>query len=79
MEETPEGMAVARATREAAKRKREEVIRVDAPANKRTNNQATSRPPPSCTHEVATPDDYDVETKGLDPDTYGAYNRMPPV
>jgi ATP-dependent RNA helicase DOB1 len=29
------------------------------------------RPPPTCTHEVAVPEDYDAEAAGLDPKVYG--------
>ncbi len=67
MEATPEGMAAAQATREAAKRKRAEVA-----AEQQSRKQAF-RPTPSCTHEVALPDEsYDVDAnKGLDSQVHG--------
>ncbi|EIE19880.1 HUA enhancer 2 [Coccomyxa subellipsoidea C-169] len=64
MEETPEGMAVAAATREAAKRKRE--AENGLPEAKRP-----ARPIPLISHEVAVPKGYDEAAKNLDPALHG--------
>lgn len=69
MEETPEGLATAAATREAAKRKRTELeaqgVIDDQPAAKKS-----VVPPQAISHEVALPEDYvcDVDSK---PELYG--------
>ncbi len=70
MEQTPEGLAVAAATREAIKRKRQEEAQPaqDAPAPKKT-----SRPPPTCLHEVMLPEGFDASTINLDPQVFGAW------
>ena len=60
MEETPEGLATAAATREAAKRKRAELeaqgVIDDQPAAKRS-----TVPPQAISHEVALPEGYICE------------------
>lgn len=69
MEETPEGLATAAATREAAKRKRAELeaqgVIDDQPAAKKS-----VVPPQAISHEVALPQDYvcDVDSQ---PELYG--------
>lgn len=69
MEETPEGLATAAATREAAKRKRAELEAHgaidDQPAAKKS-----VVPPQAISHEVALPEDYmcDVDSQ---PELYG--------
>lgn len=87
MEATPEGMAVAAATREAAKRKRA----ADGPPSQDGPNstshsaaapaakRAASRPPASCTHEVEVPPGYsgesDAKLKALDPELHGSLQQ----
>jgi hypothetical protein len=70
MEQTPEGLAAAAATREAIKRKRQEETQPeqDAPEPKKT-----SRPPPTCSHEVMLPEGFDASTIDLDPQIFGAW------
>lgn len=69
MEETPEGLATAAATREAAKRKRAELeaqgVIDDQPAAKKS-----VAPPQAISHEVALPEDYvcDIDSQ---PELYG--------
>ena len=69
MEETPEGLATAAATRLAAKRKRAELeaqgVIDDQPAAKKS-----VVPPQAISHEVALPEDYvcDVDSQ---PELYG--------
>lgn len=68
MEATEEGRQKAAATRAAAKRKHDEVVREPAPApiKKKKQPKATS------THQVAAPDGYDEAANGLDPGVHGA-------
>ena len=69
MEETPEGLATAAATREAAKRKRAELeaqgVIDDQPAVKKT-----VVPPQAISHEVALPEHYVCEADSQ-PELYG--------
>ena len=69
MEETPEGLATAAATREAAKRKRAELeahgIIDDQPASKKPTIPARA-----ISHEVALPHDYVAEVDSQ-PELYG--------
>ena len=68
MEETPEGLATAAATREAAKRKRSELEAngvVDEPAAKKF-----TVPVQAISHEVALPDNYVAEVDSQ-PELYG--------
>ena len=69
MEETPEGLAAAAATREAIKRKRQEdgSGSQEAPTAKKG-----TRPPPNCSHEVQLPEGFDAGSIDLDPQTFGA-------
>lgn len=69
MEETPEGLATAAATRDAAKRKRAELeaqgVIDDQPAAKKS-----VAPPQAISHEVALPKDY-VCKLDSQPELYG--------
>lgn len=69
MEETPEGLATAAATRDAAKRKRAELeaqgVIDDQPAAKKSG-----APPQAISHEVALPKDY-VCKLDSQPELYG--------
>jgi hypothetical protein len=71
MEATPEGLAVAAATREAAKKKR---VAEEAAADKKPEPKKPhlNRPPPTATHEVAVPKGFDPNIIELDPEVYGA-------
>ncbi|KAG2486102.1 hypothetical protein HYH03_015197 [Edaphochlamys debaryana] len=73
MELSPEGLAAAAATRQAARKRAGEsavVAVAGANANKRAQGPG-GRPPATCTHEVAVPEGFDVENIKLDPVTYG--------
>ncbi|GAB4813622.1 hypothetical protein N2152v2_000668 [Parachlorella kessleri] len=71
MEQTPEGLAAAAATREAAKQKKRQFEdKQGAPPPKRA-----VRPGAACTHEVAIPEDYDVDAAGLDPSVHGTIHN----
>lgn len=69
MEETPEGLATAAATREAAKRKRAELeahgIIEDQPATKKP-----TVPAEAISHEVALPEGYNCDLD-LQPELFG--------
>ena len=65
-----QGLAAAAATREAAKRKREQQDGA-GPAAKAPRRAA--RPIPVISHEVAVPKGYDAAARNLDPATYGAH------
>lgn len=69
MEETPEGLATAAATREAAKRKRAELeaqgVIDDQPVAKKS-----VAPPQAISHEVALPENYVCEIDAQ-PELYG--------
>eukprot|EP00775_Hariotina_reticulata_P007858 gene7858-8054_t len=67
MEATPEGRAIAAATRDAAKRKHDEVVKDDslAPVKKKKQPKASS------THQVAIPDGYNEAQSGLDVAVHG--------
>lgn len=69
MEETPEGLATAAATREAAKRKRAELeaqgVIDDQPAAKKS-----TVPPQAISHEVALPQGYMCKVDSQ-PELYG--------
>lgn len=66
MEETPEGLAAAAATREAAKRKRAEEELKAPPAKK------PIRPIPVLKHEVVAPDGFHESVRNLDQALHGA-------
>ena len=70
MEETPEGLAAAAATREAAKRKRTEEAQKAPPAKKAT------RPIPVLKHEVLLPKEFRESDRSLDPTLHGAPSRQ---
>ncbi|KAK9838518.1 hypothetical protein WJX81_004706 [Elliptochloris bilobata] len=70
MEETPEGLAVAAATREAA-RLRGEVAKRKREAEAPTDAKRAARVVPVISHEVAVPKDFDEAARGLDPALYG--------
>ena len=70
----PQGLAAAAATREAAKRKREQDGGA-GPAAKAPRRVA--RPIPVISHEVAVPKGYDAAARKLDPETYGARHMRP--
>lgn len=67
MEETSEGLAAAAATREAAKRKREEV----EPRNVSSAKKPV-RPVPILKHEVAAPPNFQESDRNLDRALHGA-------
>ncbi|KIY97436.1 hypothetical protein MNEG_10525, partial [Monoraphidium neglectum] len=67
MEATPEGLAVAAATRELLGKKRKAAQ--DAPEEPQSSKKL-SRPPPTCTHEVARPEGFDDATVDLDEKTH---------
>ncbi|GFR46999.1 hypothetical protein Agub_g8682, partial [Astrephomene gubernaculifera] len=77
MELSPEGLAAAAATRQAA-RKRQTDGKADAngspaqaePATKRQQGLG-GRPPATCTHEVAIPEGFDESSIKLDPEVHG--------
>ena len=71
MEETPEGLAAAAATREALKRKR--ASEDGQKAQEPPPLKKPTRPAPSCNHEVMLPDGYDESSKALDPAVYGEW------
>ena len=85
MDGDPEGLALAKAAREALAKRRpqQEAAEADAaaadapatsllqqPAAKRAKLQ--ERPPPTCSHEVEVPKDYDPAARALDPAVFGA-------
>lgn len=76
MEETPEGLATAAATRDAAKRKRAELeaqgVIDDQPAAKKS-----VAPPQAISHEVALPKDY-VCKLDSQPELYGTETTCMP-
>lgn len=70
MEATEEGLQIAAATREAAKRKREQHEAdetASAPKPKR------ARPIPVLKHEVEVPPEFDEATRSLDPALHGGF------
>ncbi|MEW5305305.1 MAG: hypothetical protein WDW36_007855 [Sanguina aurantia] len=82
MEGTPEGLAAAAATREAAsqrKRQAESLAAATAASNPTSQadldsrkKAAPARPAPTVSHEVAVPEGYDeLGNKGLDPELHG--------
>ncbi|MEW5314134.1 MAG: hypothetical protein WDW38_005654 [Sanguina aurantia] len=82
MEGTPEGLAAAAATREAAsqrKRQVESLAAATAASNPTSQadldsrkKAAPARPAPTVSHEVAVPEGYDeLGNKGLDPELHG--------
>lgn len=77
MEQTPEGLAAAKAVREAAKRAFEEVVSKEEPQAEGSSKRArvAERPPPSCTHAVSLPKEFDrpAHEAALDPAVYGAW------
>ncbi|PRW61094.1 superkiller viralicidic activity 2-like 2 isoform A [Chlorella sorokiniana] len=72
---TPEGLAAAAAAREALKQKKRSLEAVAAPsaAPAAAKKPAGERLPPSCTHEVAVPPDFDVAAAqaALNPELHG--------
>jgi hypothetical protein len=66
-----QGLAVAAATREAAKRKRE-ATDTGTTSGDGHPAKAPTRPIPVISHEVAVPKGYDEAAKGLDPALHGA-------
>lgn len=83
MEQTPEGLAAAKAVREAAKRKREELDEEEgastAPSTKRTAQPAAPAHGKACTHEVEVPQGFDTEAheRTLEPTVYGQCVKLP--
>lgn len=84
MEGTPEGLAAAAATREAAsqhKRQLETLAAASAANNPTAQSDvdsrkkaAPARPAPTVSHEVAVPEGYDeLANKGLDPELHGGW------
>ncbi|KAL4452733.1 hypothetical protein ABPG75_008395 [Micractinium tetrahymenae] len=85
MEATPEGLAAAAAAREALKQKKRSLEQASGPGADAgaaagaadgagaAKKAAPERPPPSCTHEVAVPPDFDVAAAeaALDPELHG--------
>ena len=71
MEETSEGLAAAAATREAAKRKREEV---ETPRNVSSAKKPV-RPTPVLKHEVSVPPNFQESDRNLDQALHGATTR----
>jgi hypothetical protein len=71
MEETEEGLALAKATREIIKRKHEEIVKEDEQNKKAKTVVEPPRAP--CTHEYALPEGYDVNEKQLDESTHGKW------
>ncbi|KAL6759568.1 HUA enhancer 2 [Haematococcus lacustris] len=72
MELSPEGLAVAAATREAAQKRKPEKSPAPAdarPAAKKASSLPRIRPP--CTHEVALPNGFDINSIQLDPAIHG--------
>ncbi len=79
MEETPEGLAVAAAVREAAKRKRAAEGSEDgsAPAAKRAGVNASVPPVKrEIVHEVAVPEDFDESGVKHEPELHGKRNML---
>ena len=77
MEGTKEGLAIAAATREAASKKRhadDESAPPSQPAAEVKKPAVTgNRPPPTCTHEVAVPEGFNLEAHAakFDPKVHG--------
>ena len=69
-----QGLAVAAATREAAKRKREAAE--DASSQGSKTPKRSARPIPIISHEVAVPKGYDAAARNLDPALYGAHSTL---
>lgn len=69
MEATEKGLQVAAATREAAKRKREQ--HQAAPADGDAPKAKRARPIPVLKHEVEVPADFDEAARDLDPTLHG--------
>ncbi len=73
MEATELGLKVAAATRESAKRKREQHEAVAAPEPVPSAKRA--RPVPVLKHEVEVPPGYDEASRQLDPSLHGKRGR----
>jgi hypothetical protein len=75
MEATELGLRVAAATRETAKRKREQHEAVAAAAADSVPKTKRARPIPVLKHEVEVPPEFDEALRSLDPALHGECHR----
>ena len=74
MEETPEGLAKAAATREAAKRKRSELEEKGLVDGQPIAKKVTAAPQ-AILHEVALPEEF-VSERDSQPEIYGSHGKL---